>query len=98
MRVQRSQRPVRMLARPRRFMRYFDAILRDRLTDDFLINASLRCKRGKRRDRDVSRVDLKEAAKRCTRVAAPETVGSERDEWRLDISRDQLRIGPHIVR
>ena len=60
-------------------------------------HASAARERSKRGDGDMLAVDLKEAAQRGARVAAAEAVGAERDERRVDIGGDQLRIGAHIV-
>src|SRR6202020_590156 len=88
---------ARTLTRPWRFMRHLDGMLHDGLGDGFLGHASLRYERGKRCNDDMARVDLKKAAKRCTRVAAAKPIGAERGEWGLDIGCYQLRTGAHIV-
>ena len=51
----------------------------------------------KRRQRNMAPVDLEEATQCGTRVAASETVSSQRDEARLDVTGDTLRIGADVV-
>src|ERR1700733_30544 len=85
-------------AHPGRFAPAVDAVARDGLRVGLPTHASLSDERAQRRDGDMARVDLKKAAKRRTRIAAAKSVRAERGEWRLYISRDQLRIGAHIIR
>ena len=74
-----------------------DAEVFGSFVEDRALHLSVEEKLVERGERDEVRIDLEEIAQRETRVASPEPVRAERCERRLDMGRDHLRQGAHVV-